>query len=385
MNPLPKYCVIGFVIFFGSIHSASARPNISNAVGQMMMVGFNGTTINEQSPIVKAIKNYHIGGVILFDHFDKKNERKGMARNISSPAQLKRLTKQLQYYAKKYHDAPLLIALDQEGGMITALKTEKGFKLDDNYSQQKLGESNNQKEIYSQVLYRADLLKRYGINLNLAPVADLNLNPKNPSIGKLERSFGHDPIKVTKDLMASVEAYRKARIFCTLKHFPGLGSSKTNTDVKVSDVTETWKMVELIPYRELINRHQSCHFIMVAHTINRRLDKSGLEASLSHEIVTGLLRHHLHFRGIIMTDDMDAKAIRGHVATAKAIRLAVLAGNNMILYGGTQGYDPKRDATELYNTMMQLAANNQEARRDIFNSYRRILEVKKTLGESQQR
>lgn len=145
------------------------------------------------------------------------------------------------------------------------------------------------------------------------------------------------------------------------------------------------EMVELIPYRELINRHQSCHFIMVAHTINRRFDKSGLEASLSHEIVTGLLRHHLHFRGIIMTDDMDAKAIRGHVATAKAIRLAVLAGNNMILYGGTQGYDPKRDATELYNTMMQLAANNQEARRDIFNSYRRILEVKKTVGESQQR
>src|SRR3990167_237642 len=171
---------------------AGAAPDIHYAVGQMMMVGFAGTTVNNHSPIVSAIKNYHIGGVILFDHFNKKHQGKWITRNIESPEQLKRLTHQLQYYAKKYHDYPLLIAVDQEGGKINALRADKGFHLGRNESQQQLGEKQNQSQIYRQALFRGKLLNRMGINLNLAPVADLNTNPKNPAIGLLQRSFGRD-------------------------------------------------------------------------------------------------------------------------------------------------------------------------------------------------
>lgn len=374
-----KYCIIFLILFFSGITTVSAAPDIPHAVGQMMMVGFKGVRINAQSPIVQAIKQYHIGGVILFDHFDRKRSGRWITRNIRSPAQLKRLTRQLQYYAKKYHDLPLFIAVNQEGGVITALKTKKGFKLDEDYSQKKLGRLNNQKIIYKQALYRGQLLKRYGINVNLAPVADLEINPNNPAVAQLQRSFGRNAVKVIKDLMTTIKAYKKSGILCTLKHFPGLGSSATNTDFKTADVTQTWRFSELIPYRQLIKAHHACRVVMVTHLINRRLDKSAIAASLSHKIVTGLLRRHLHYRGLIITDDMDAKAIRDHVPIAKAIRLAVLAGNTIILYGGTQGYDAAQDTTTLYHTMMKLAANNPQTRRQIMKSYNRISDVKRTV------
>jgi len=376
-----KNISVFFILLFCCLGVTYPSPNMSRVVGEMMMVGFNGTTINDQSAIVKAIKKYHIGGVILFDRFEKKQRSKTITRNISSPKQLKRLTARLQYYAKKYRDAPLFIAVNQEGGKITTLTTEKGFNLDGNDSQEKLGKMNDQKIIYDQAVYRGKLLKRYGINLNLAPVADLNLNPSNPAVGKLERSFGPNPVKVTKDLMAAIKAYKKAGILCTLKHFPGLGSSKTNTDYHATDITKTWQITELIPYRQLINSRQSCAFIMLSHHINRRLDKSGLEATLSYRIATGLLRRHLHFQGLIITDDMDAKAIRNHVPTKKAIRLAVMAGNNIILYGGTQGHDSKRDATMLYTTMMNLAADNKSIRAQMLDSYRKIIKIKRMFIE----
>ncbi len=358
-----------------------ASPDLSHAVGQMMMVGFDGTTINSQSGIVKAIKNYHIGGVILFDHHLQKQHGKWIPRNIINPTQLKNLTQQLQYYAKKYHDFPLLIAVNQEGGIITSLKSEKGFHLKKDFSQQALGKMNNLRSIYDQALDQGRLLKSLGINLNFAPVADLDLNPNNLAVGKLERSFGENPQKVTQDLMTAIKGYRAANVFCTLKHFPGLGSSLFNTDHHLSDVTSTWKKIELYPYKKLIARRECCEFIMTSHSINRQLDPSGLEASLSYKIVTELLRDKLHFNGIIITDDMDAVAIRKHMPVEQAIRLAVLAGNNIILYGGTQGYESMKDAQLLYDTMMLLATKDDAIRYRVFRSYGRIVRLKEVLDK----
>jgi len=353
-----------------------ATPTLSRAIGQMMMVGFRGTTVNDQSPVVKAIKNYHIGGVLLLPH--EKINGKTVVRNIKDPQQLKKLTQQLQTYANKYHDAPLFIAVNQEGGLINALKTKDGFNVGKNYSEAKLGQLNNPKLAYQQALARGRLLKKSGINLNFAPVADLNINPNNPGIGKLQRSYSKNPQIATRFLQASISAYHQSKIFCTLKHFPGLGSATANTDFGVADVTKTRSKKELIPYQKLINNNQACTFVMVTHLINRKLDASGLQASLSRKIEINLLRHKLHFKGLIITDDMDAAAIRNHVPAQKAIKLAVLAGNNIILYGGTQGYDPAQDTKMLFNTLLKLGEKNPKVRRRIFQSYRKILNIKLT-------
>jgi beta-N-acetylhexosaminidase len=355
-----------FIILFSNVVYANST-ELSRAAGQMMLVGFGGTAIDEHSSIVKEIKKYHIGGVIL-DY-----------TNVNNPAQLKRLTSQLQFYAKKYHDYPLFIALNQEGGLINTIKPSQGFNNKDDPSQFELGKTNNQKRIYDSAYKRALLLKEYGINLNLAPVADLNINPNNPAIGKLRRSFGDDVNQVTEDLLSSINAYKKANVFCTLKHFPGLGSATKNTDYHDTDLTNTWTNKELLPYQNLIQKDNICQFVMSSHLINANLDKNNLPASLSKSIITDLLIKKLHFQGIVITDDMDAAAIRQLMPAKTAIKKAVLAGNNIILYGGTQDYNPYDDAELLYNTLITLSKNNPTIYSQIIKSSHKILKLKKIL------
>ena len=354
---------------------------LSRAVGQNMMVGFWGTTLSDKSPIVQAIKNYHIAGVLLLRHSYSNKKRKMSARNIKNPKQLRALTKQLQFYAKKYHDYPLLIATNQEGGTVQNLTPRLGFKTADLMSQQDLGSKNNVEAVYQHNLHRARLLKSYGINLNFAPVADLNVNPTNPGIGKLERSFSADPDQVTRDLTAVAVAYRKVHELCTLKHFPGLGSATANPDYDPADVTATWTKKELKPYRLLIALGVACPMIMDTHLVNKKLDPSGVPATLSRPIITGILRHKLHYQGVIITDDMDATAIRKFAPMQQVIKQAVLAGNNIILYGGTFGYDPMQDAKVLHATLMQLGRKDPKARRQIYRSYRLVKRMKGFMYE----
>lgn len=375
----PKLKVSIFIILFGLsscniVHANQNKSSLDYAVGQMMMVGFDGTEVNDNSPIVKEIKNFHIGGVIIQSHFYRNG--KNYARNIDNFQQLAKLIQDLQYYAKKYDDWPLFIAVNQEGGLIDELSYAKGIFLHKNFSQAHLGQSGDSQLIYKQAYEQGKILKSLGFNLNLAPVADLNINPKNPAVGALQRSFGEDASQVTFDLKTTNQAYKTAGILCTLKHFPGLGSALTNTDFAVTDVSNTWHPLELQPYINLINTHNDCNFIMTAHLINRQIDPTGLPASLSPDIITNLLRKKLHYQGLIITDDMDAKAIRQYTNAENAIKMAVLAGNNIVLYGGTQDYDSTEDASLLYNTLYNLASNNPAIKEKVFQSYQKITALK---------
>lgn len=349
---------------------------LSRAVGQMMMVGFKGTNVDENSIIVKEIKQYHIGGIILDNHYDPSSKKSSI--NIENPTQLKYLVNQLQFYAKKYHDYPLFIAINQEGGLINTLKPSQGFNNSNDPSQFELGKK-TQKTIFNETLKRATLLKEMGINVNLAPVADLNINLDNPAIGKLQRSFGSNPQEVTAALKSTIRAYKKANILCTLKHFPGLGSANKNTDYDQADLTNTWSDIEIIPYQILIQSNINCPFVMVSHLINKKLDKVGLPATFSKPIISDLLVKKLRYNGLVITDDMDAIAIRNHFSPHDAITKAVLAGNNVIIYGGTQGYDPDQDTEMLFNNLFQLALKNPEIRTNILKSYAKIIKIKQNL------
>lgn len=377
LNKLTKvfFSVITLSLSLGFYPAYSSNLKLEQAVGQMMMVGFNGVNIDENSPIVKAIKNYHIGGVILNDHYNHNGFK--ITRNIQNPTQLKNLIAKLQYYAKKYNSHPLLIAVNQEGGLINALKHTKGFANEHDPSQAQLGKINDTKLIFATTLQRALLLKKMGINVDFAPVADLNLNTNNPAIGKLERSFGDNPANVTKALLAAIRAYQKAGILCTLKHFPGFGSAQENTDFFSVDVTHTWQAKELISYKKLIQLGKACPLIMTSHLINKNLEPSGLPVSFSKKVVTDLLIHQLKFSGLIITDDMDAHAITNNFSFKKALKNVVLAGNHIIIYDGTQGHSADEDTVKLFSTLMELAEKNPEIRNKVMSANTKIRSFKK--------
>ena len=181
-------------------------------------------------------------------------------------------------------------------------------------------------------------LASVGVNLNFAPVVDLNVNPKNPAIGALQRSFSADPRVVGRDAEIEIQAHRDKGIKTALKHFPGLGSATTNTDFGVADVTKTWHEVELDPYRDLLGL-TLVDVIMAAHVVNGQIDPHA-PASLSHATVTGLLREKLGWQGVVVTDDMGAAAIKTVFGLQDAVGLALNAGNDLLLFANTHDYDP---------------------------------------------
>ena len=218
--------------------------------------------------------------MILFD-YDVPSEGQ-MPRNISSRDQLGKLIDSLQAQAT----IPLFIAIDAEGGYVNRLKGEYGFTLNVP-SHQEMGQSlpNDTKEIATEL---AAELRSLGINWNLAPVVDVNLNTESPAIGAFERSFSADPSLVAAHAEAFVEAHTEARIVPTLKHFPGHGSAIGDTHLGVTDVTSTSDPpAELLPYEYLIDGGYP-GTIMIAHIVNRKLDPTSTPATLSHDIVTEL-------------------------------------------------------------------------------------------------
>jgi beta-N-acetylhexosaminidase len=178
-------------------------------------------------------------------------------------------------------------------------------------------------------------LATHGINLNLAPVVDLNVNPDNPSIGALGRSFSADPDVVTELATAVILGLHDARVMATLKHFPGLGSATGDTDREFVDVTATWTRTELEPFARLV-ADELPDAVMVANALNGQLD-TDLPSSLSATTVE-LLRGELGWDGVVITDDLQAGALRDAYSSEDITRLALVAGDDLLLFANTQVY-----------------------------------------------
>lgn len=347
---------------------------IARRVGQMMMVGFSGTEISGGSIIVQEIKNDHIGGVILFPYSTTSNPN----GNILNPEQLQQLTSQLQAYAKQYNDYPLFISANEEGGYINGLSPTHGFSAPYiNDSALTIGNMDNPSIAYAQGKGLGTLLLANGVNMNMAPDADLCLNPNSTVIAEWHRSFGTDPNLVTTMDEQELQGYHDAGVIAMMKHFPGLGSALQNTDLTpFVDVTSVWQKIELQPYQQVIDSPQCPPVIMVSHEINCQLDKGGYPASLSHKMVTGILRHQLGYKGVIITDDMDAAAIYDCFTHEEATYLAVMAGDNIILYGGSLNEGPYQAADEEELNMTTLASDMPEFMSKVNQSYQLIKALK---------
>jgi beta-N-acetylhexosaminidase len=302
-------------------------PSLRQKIAGLLIVGFRGVTLDEAPWLRTALTENDLGGVILFG----RDQLTGEDRNITSPEQLTALTAELRAAAP---GRQVIVAVDQEGGVVTRLSPAHGFPSV--ASEAEIG-AGTLEAAQAWATAVATTLAGVGINLNFAPVVDLNVNPNSPAIGALDRSFSADPDVVVEMATAEIDAHRVARVRTTLKHFPGIGSSTTNTDFGVADVTNTWTRTELEPFRRLIATGDA-DLVMAGHVVNGQLDPDR-PASLSEPTVTGVLRGELGWAGAVVTDDLQAAAIDAAFGRDEAIVHALEAGCDLLLFANQQVYD----------------------------------------------
>lgn len=360
---MPRLLIV-ILLFMLALPAHARAADLETMVGQMLMAGFRGYTINDESPIARDIRERHLGGVILFDYDVALGKPE---RNIKSPAQVQTLIETLQTHAT----TPLLVGVDQEGGRVQRLKAKYGFT--ETPSASDLGSAGDA-ACTTAADTIAQQLRGLGFNVDFAPVADVNVDPNSPAIGAIGRSFSPDPEQVAHDCALFLDAFRARGLIGSLKHFPGHGSAGADSHLGLTDVTNTWSDKELVPYRRLADK---ARMIMTAHIFNEHLDPK-YPATLSRAIITGILREDIGFKGVVITDDMNMKAITSHFGQAEAIRLAIEAGADILLFGNNLVYDPDIVRTA-HALIVNMVKDGTIPLSRIKQSYERIMALKKSI------
>lgn len=363
------------VLLLISLLAACAQPGpagpeggeLDRRIGQMLMTGFRGLELADTLQVTEELREGRLGGVILFDYDVPADTA---LRNIRSPRQLRSLTRQLQQASP----TPLFIAIDQEGGRVSRLKERYGFPS--TVPAEYLGS----RPVDSTRFYAgrtAGVLDSMGINFNFAPVVDLDANPDNPVIGGLQRAFSADPDSVYRRARAWIRASRRHGVITALKHFFGHGSSSGDSHLGVVDVTGTWSPEELVPYRRLIDEGLA-DAVMTAHIFQRDLDPRW-PATLSRDIIGGVLRDSLGFGGVVVSDDMQMGAIREEYGLETAIRRSLEAGVDLLVFANNSVYQPGI-ARRAHRIIRGLVEEGTVSRERIDRSWERIMDLKRAYG-----
>ena len=343
--------------------------SLDEKIGSMLMVGFMGTSAPKNSQICQDIRNYNLAGVILFD-MNPVNHKQ--AKNIRNKSQVAKLTQELQSCSK---DGKLLISVDQEGGKVQRLKSKYGFygKFPKASDVIKLSDA-RVKQHYEEM---GSELASVGINYNLAPDVDLAINKRNHVIYKLGRSYGANPKQVVKYASIFMDAMHDNGVLTSLKHFPGHGSSMGDTHKGFVDVTNLWKEVELEPYR-LLAQTQTIDTVMVAHVFNKKLDAK-YPATLSRQIINGKLRGEFGFDGVVITDDLQMGAINKKYGLKNTLKLAINAGNDILLFGNQLSVKSMVKTSTLVNNVKALIKSGKISLSTIETSNERLNILKNKL------
>lgn len=367
-----------FWIFFYPKNGEQNKMNVSllpdnqlkEQIGQMIMVGFRGTEASENSDVYKMIKDAKVGGVVLFD-YDLPSA--SFPRNIVNYNQTKKLISDIQ----KYSATPLFVAVDAEGGNVNRLKQKYGFLPI--VSAKTMGQDQTLQTIYAESESLAEELKALGFNMNLAPVVDVNINPENPIIGALGRSFSNDPNKVSELAKIFTENHLKNGVVAVAKHFPGQGSAKEDSHYGISDITNTYRAKELLPYENL-NGEGLLKAVMAAHIINKKIDQK-YPATMSSVFLQDILRNQIGFNGVIISDDMQMAAITENYKLDDAIVSALNAGIDILTISNNSknGYDPDA-ALKIRDIIFNAVKNGKINQQKIIDSYNRIISLKKDFG-----
>jgi len=343
--------------------------NLKHRLGELFIIGFQGSEIKPGSQLENILETGRPGGVILFNRCLSNPETGG---NITSPQQLKNLTTKLHSLSSM----PLFVCVDQEGGGVQRLNSGNGFF--DICSAEEMGSICRQDLVRQEAERTAKLLHDSGINLNFAPVVDLNIHDNNPIIGGIKRSFSPEPDRVIKCAETWIDCHRQFNVISCPKHFPGHGSSTADSHLGFVDISDSWHESELLPFQHLISTNRA-EMIMVGHLFNRNIDHR-FPATLSHLTVTGILRNTLEFQGVIVTDDMQMKAISNHFTFAEAICHSLSAGIDMIIIGNNLEHRPEllQEAIEAVWSGLKKGSVREET---VIASLERIRRLKLSIKE----
>ena len=293
-------------------------------IGRMLLTGFRGTKAGdpEVDEVRRMLGANQCAGVIL------------LRRNCTSPEQVSRLTNAFRDAAG---DLRPVISVDQEGGKVARLDKGNGFQ-DWRSAADIAGLGQSDDDLLDYWTGRALQLAAVGINLNFGPVVDLDVNPRNPIIGRLGRSFGGNPASVSRLAGLFIQAHRLAGVKTSLKHFPGHGSSTSDSHKGIADVSATWTAEELKPFLDLV-RDGLADSVMNAHLLHPDFsDAPGVPASLSRRSADAI-RTILGFDGPIFTDDMQMAAVEDFMPFDAAAVAAVSAGNTFLVYSNYRKAD----------------------------------------------
>ncbi len=335
---------------------------LEQKVGQMLLVGYPGGAEGE-ALLRRVLEDRPLGNIILF------------ARNASAPTALREQLSSLRALIEHRTGVPPLVALDQEGGIVVRLNEgltplpgamSMAAALD--------GGGITLTDVEALASVAGSELKSLGIDWNLAPVADVNVNPDNPVIGV--RSFGEDPDRVAELVSAYARGLQKSGIAATAKHFPGHGDTSVDSHLGLPTVNaslERLDSVELLPFKRLIAEDVAT--IMTAHVLFPAVEPDPIPATLSHRVLAGLLRERLGYRGVIVTDCLEMKAVEGRYENL-AVR-AVLAGADVLCVSHTAA---KQEAA--FDSVLAAVRDGTIPESRIDESVARILALKQAIATS---
>jgi beta-N-acetylhexosaminidase len=328
-----------------------------DALGELFMIGFSGLELSEDTSAF--IAQARIGGVILFAH------------NYENPGQLSELTNEIQEHRS---DLPLWISVDQEGGRVQRFK--KGFTRIPDASSISAMDSPMLTFEVAEVI--AKELKAVGVNLNFCPVADITTNPKNQVIGN--RSFGVTEEIVTKMCTAMLRGHLVHGVQACVKHFPGHGDTSTDSHFALPRVDTSLDVLNEREFKPFIKAFKSkCSMVMTAHILATQLD-SQYPATLSKIILQDILRNQLRYGKVIISDDMEMKAIADHFGATDAPRLAVEAGCDILIYRSetaarvayTALFEAIEKGTLAAERVLEAANRSRELKKEVLSTYQPV-------------
>ena len=366
-----KYTFITLLVFSSlisfsqsTIQDQTDSVSLDIMIGQMILTGIgDDRQVWSSNPILDEIEKGKVGGVIYFE------------KNINPKKPVKSLKEGIKKLQEKA-EIPLFVSIDEEGGKVNRLKPKYGFPETRKASE--LGEANNLDSTRFYALTTATTLADLGFNVNFAPDVDVAINPDNPVISRLGRSFSSDHNLVAIHAREVIKAHRENGVITTLKHFPGHGSSHADSHLGVADVTKYWQFSELMTYKYLIDSGE-VDAIMSAHIVNKHLDPKGYPATLSPFIISEILRGVLGYQGVVFSDDMQMHAISSNYGFEESVKMAILAGIDVLVFANNVPGNERRSPSELHHIIKSFVTNGDISEQRISESYRRIMKLKSKL------
>ncbi len=359
---MDKYWCLLLLSLFSKVN-AQTRDSLDIKIGQMILIGMPKAEVD--SFVLEEVRSGKVGALIYFE------------KNIPKSSSAFAAFKKMSWSYQKAAPIPLFICIDQEGGKVNRLKEKYGFSR--SISAASIGKFKSIDSVRFYAEATAATLAGLGINVNFAPCVDVAINPNNPVIVKLERSYSANEDTVTMFAKEVVKQHRKFGIVTALKHFPGHGSSQADTHLGLADVTNTWNSRELKPYQSLIDSGY-VDGIMTSHIVNKNLDHKALPGTLSKSMLDSILRKKMGFHGVVFSDDMQMKAIASNYGLEEAIKLAINAGVDIMCFSNNIMGVENRTVDKVHDIIKNFVTSGEIKKARIDESFKRIMKLKNSIS-----